>query len=229
MFGITQGAAFGEVASLSTILITIISSFVLGVAVCLTYMFINRKNQYNQGFIMTLMMIPAIIAIIILLVGNNVARAFSLAGAFSIIRFRSAPGSAKDITFIFLALAAGLGCGVGLLLYTALLVLVLCAFVIFLDFIKFGYPKRQHYQLKITVPEDLNFKGAFDDVLEKYASQYMLLRVKTIDLGTLYQLTYDITLSGDIDEKEFIDTLRCRNGNLNIVLSVGADYEPKTI
>lgn len=229
MFGIPAGAITGEIASLSTIVITIIVSFLLGAAICCTYMFINRKEQYSQNFLTTIVMIPAIIAIIILLVGNNVARAFSLAGAFSIIRFRSAPGTAKDITFIFLALAAGLGCGVGLLLYSVLLVIMLCVFVIILDLIKFGRPRKMRYLLKITIPEDLNFKGVFDDILDKYTASYSLIRVKTIDLGTLYQLIYDITIDNDINEKEFIDKLRCRNGNLNIVLALGAEIEAKSI
>lgn len=225
----TTGTTVSEIASVSDIALTLAIALVLGLVICLTYIFINRKNEYNQGFVLTLVMIPAIISIIILLVGNNVARAFSLAGAFSIIRFRSAPGSSKDITFIFLAMAAGLGCGVGLLLYAALLVIALCLFVAALDLIKFGSPKNKHYILKMTVPEDMNFKGAFDDILEEYTKSFEIRRVKTVDLGTLYQLYYDVVLKPDANEKEFIDNLRCRNGNLNIVLSVVHDVEIKAL
>ena len=230
MFDTTTGAAVSEIASLSDIFSTILIAFALGLAICITYIFINRRTSYSPNFVITMVMIPAIIAIIILLVGNNVARAFSLAGAFSIIRFRSAPGSSKDITFIFLAMAAGLGCGVGLLLYSVILVVLLCLFVVLLDLVKFGKQRNKNYLLKITIPEDLNFKGAFDDILEKYTKYYELTRIKTIDLGTLYQLYYDVTLkSADINEKEFIDSIRCRNGDLNVAMSIASDLESKSL
>ena len=182
-----------------------------------------KKGQYSQSFVLTIIMIPAIIAIIILLVGSNVARAFSLAGAFSIIRFRSAPGDPKDITYVFFAMAAGLACGVGLIAYAVLFAVILCAFMVVLSLLHFGKAKHSHRQLKITVPEDLNYKGAFDDILEKYTKSFTLSKVKTTSLGTLYELCYQIVMPDDVNEKEFLDLLRCRNGNLSIVLSLTAE------
>ncbi len=170
----------------------------------------------------TLIMIPAIISIIILMVGNNVASAFSLVGAFSIIRFRSEAGSPRDITYIFFALAAGLGCGVGMIGYAMLYVIILCIFVYVLHLCKFGISRTERLILKITVPEDLDYRGAFDEVLNQYAADYELIRVRTVDLGTLYQLVYSVALNKDANEKAFLDELRCRNGNLSISLSYGA-------
>lgn len=179
-----------------------------------------KRGQYSQNFVLTIIMVPAIIAIIILLVGSNIARAFSLAGAFTIIRFRSAPGDPKDITYIFFAMASGLACGVGLLGYAVLFAVILCAFMFLLSVINFGRVKNNRKLLKITIPEDLDYKGAFDDIFDKYTKEYELSRVRTADLGTLYELDYYITVPEDLDEKEFLDLVRCRNGNLNVVLSM---------
>lgn len=223
------GTIVGEIASITDIILTVLIAFLLGIIICTTYIFINRKKETSQSFIITIALIPAIIAIIILLVGNNIARAFSLAGAFSLVRFRSAPGSSKDITFIFFAMAAGLGCGVGLVWYALPLIIALCLFVVLLDAVNFGKPKNRHYILKITVPENLNFNGAFDDVFEEYTTSYEMMRIKTVDLGTLYQLYFDIMLKKDVNAKDMIDSLRCRNGNLNITLSVTSDIEIKAL
>jgi hypothetical protein len=206
--------------SIYTALLTIVVSFVLGLLISFTYMKTCKKGQHLQNFVLTLIMLPAIIAIIILLVGSNVARAFSLAGAFSIIRFRSAPGDPKDITYIFFALATGLACGVGLFGYAILFAVLLCAFMFLLHVIKFGRNKNGTKLLKITIPEDLNYKGAFDEVFEQYAQEYELQKVRTTELGSLYELVYHVRLKDLTEEKEFIDALRCRNGNLNIVLSM---------
>ena len=209
--------------SVTTTILTILIAFVLGLLISFTYMKTYKRGQYSQSFVLTIIMVPAIIAIIILLVGSNVARAFSLAGAFSIIRFRSAPGDPKDITYIFFAMASGLACGVGLIGYAALFAVILCAFMFLLSAINFGHPKNNRKLLKITIPEDLDYKGAFDDIFDKYTKGYQLSRVRTADLGTLFELNYYITAPEDMDEKEFLDLIRCRNGNLNVVLSMAAD------
>lgn len=210
----------------STVL-TVLVALALGALISLTYMKTYRRGQYSQSFSLTLIMVPAIIAIIILLVGSNVARAFSLAGAFSIIRFRSAPGDPKDITYIFFALAAGLACGVGLIGYAILFALLLCAVMLLLHAVHFGQGRATARVLKITIPEDLDYSGAFDDIFDTYTLEHTLKRVRTADLGTLYELCYHVVLCPDSNEKEFIDLLRCRNGNLNIALSLAADGEWK--
>jgi uncharacterized membrane protein YhiD involved in acid resistance len=166
---------------------------------------------------------PAVISVIILLIGSNIARAFSLAGAFSIIRFRSAPGEPRDIAFVLFTMAAGLAAGTGLYAYALLFTVLMCAIMFVLHATKFGLPKSAVQLLKINVPENLNYEGIFDEVLDKYAQSYQLQTMKTADLGSIYQLVYSVSLRSEVSRKEFMDTLRCRNGNLNISLSMAQE------
>ena len=141
----------------------------------------------------------------------------------SIIRFRSAPGDPEDIGYIFFDIAAGLACGVGLFGYGALFVAVLCLFMIVISKINFAKPKTTAKHLKITIPENLDYEGVFDEILKKYTSDFSLTKVRTTDLGSLYELTYSVNMLKNANEKEFIDELRCRNGNLNIILSLAVN------
>lgn len=210
----------GESFTLTNSLLVIGTSIILGILISVVYMKTNKESSVNSGFSTTLIMLPVIISIIILLVGNNVARAFSLAGAFSIIRFRSAPGDPKDISYIFFTLAIGLTCGMGYVTYAVLFTLILSAVMIILHITKFTEPKNKTMQLKITVPEDLNYEGVFEEVLNNYTVSYNIKKVRTRDFGSLFELTYLISLKPDISQKSFIDELRCRNGNLNITLTL---------
>jgi len=203
--------------------LTIVIAFVLGIVISYTFMKTSKKEASPQGFTLTLVMLPAIIAIIILLVGNNVARAFGLSGAFAIIRFRSAAADPKDISYVLFAMAAGLSCGCGLFGYAALFTAMLRLFMVVLNKTQFGMSNVTSKLLKITIPEDLDYQGVFDDVFEKYTEGYELRKVKTTDLGTLFELVYCIRIKEDINQKEFLDALRCRNGNLNILLSMNTD------
>lgn len=204
-------------------LVTILTAFVLGGIISLTYMKTGNKYGFSQNFTLTLVMTPAIVSIIILLIGSNIARAFSLAGAFSIIKFRSAPGDPKDIAYVLFTMAGGLACGAGYYGYALLFTVVLCLLMIFLKIINFGAGKSSLKLLKITVPEDLDYEGAFDEILGRYTTEYELKKVRTTDLGSLYELVYNVTLDNKTSQKEFIDALRCRNGNLNITLSMRAE------
>ena len=209
----------GESFTLFNAILIIISSIVLGLIISLAYMKTHKKEGYATGFTITLIMLPVIIAIIILLVGNNVARAFSLAGAFSIIRFRSAPGDPKDITYVFFTLAVGLTCGMGYIGYAFIFTLILCALTLILDSTKFAMPKTKTSKLKITIPEDLNYDGIFDDILNKYTNSWHVETIKTRDFGSLFEIHYIIHMKLDANQKKFIDELRCKNGNLNISLN----------
>lgn len=195
-------------------------ALIYGLIISLCYLKTNRSMTSQHGFALTLIMLPVILAIIILFVGNDVARAFSLAGTASIIRFRSAPGEPKDIGYIFFALAAGLSCGVGMYLAGAAFTVALSIILVILDRLHFGQNRNPAQLLKITVPEDLNYKDAFKDVLEANTDQYALKRVKTTDLGSLFEVNYQVVISEGIDEKSFLDDLRCKNGNLSIVLTM---------
>jgi hypothetical protein len=197
-------------------------SFALGLLVSLVYMKTHKQGTPSQSFAVTLVLLPAIITVIIVLVGSNVARAFSLAGAFSIIRFRSAPGDPKDITYVLFSMAVGLAAGMGFLLYAVLVGVALCAVVLLLEALKFGKTGGTEKILKITIPENLDYQNAFDGVMEKYTLSNTLRRVRTADLGSLYELNYSVVTRDGLSEKDFIDELRCRNGNLNITLVLDA-------
>ena len=165
----------------------------------------------------------AVVAVVILLVGSNVARAFSMAGAFALVRFRSAPGSAKDISIVFFTMAAGLACGLGYVTFAAVFVAVMLIVLIGATAIGFGDRNIGKKQLKITIPENLNYSSVFDDLFDKYTSEYKMSRVKTTNMGTMYELTYEVRLKDESQEKDFIDQLRIRNGNLNITMALMQD------
>ena len=179
----------------------------------------HKSGVYSQGFVLTLVMMPIIISIIIMLVGSNIARAFSLAGAFSIIRFRSTMGDPKDVAYIFFTMAIGLALGVGFLAYAVLFAIMLCIIMYTLCKLNFGRKKNVPKSIKITMPENIDYDGAFSDIFTKYTSEYELIRVRTSDLGSLFEAQYNIFLKKDKREKEMIDELRCRNGNLTIIIS----------
>ncbi|MNM35921.1 DUF4956 domain-containing protein [Clostridium intestinale] len=204
--------------SLVTALLIIGASFILGGVISTTYMKTSSKKLYSQNFALTMVLLPAVVAIIILLIGSNVARAFSLAGAFSIIRFRSAPGDPKDISYVLFAMAAGLATGAGFIGYAILFTAILCALMFILSLINFGNKNVSEKLLKISIPEDLDYEGAFDDVFEKFTTGYELKKVKTTNLGSLFELVYTVTMDKTVSQKKFLDELRCRNGNLNIAL-----------
>jgi hypothetical protein len=208
-----------ETLTIQTALSVIFASLFMGLFISFVYTRTRGKDGYSPGFVVTLIMLPAIIAIIILLVGNNVARAFSLAGAFSLIRFRSAPGDPIDISYVFFTLAVGLACGMGYIMYGAIFAVILCTVMVIINITKYGKPKVKNMQLKITIPEDIDFQNCFDDILKQYTVSHKIQRVKTSDFGSLFEIIYCICLKNDADQKEFIDKLRCRNGNLSIVLN----------
>ncbi|PYI53742.1 DUF4956 domain-containing protein [Paenibacillus flagellatus] len=205
--------------TLAHALLTLLISVALGAVISFTYMKTSGRG-YSPSFPLTMMVLPAIVAIIILLIGSNIARAFSLAGAFSIIRFRSAPGDPKDIAYVLFTMAAGLAVGVGAYGYAALFTVSLCLLMCLLASFKFGERKSTQRMLKITVPENLSFEEAFDEVFRTYDVDYELKKVRTTELGSLYELVYLITLDRLTNPKELMDAIRCRNGNLDITLTM---------
>lgn len=206
-------------------LIVIISSLLLGLFISGVYIHTHKGEGYSASFAVTLIMLPAIIAMIILLIGNNVARAFSLAGAFSLIRFRSAPGDPKDIAYVFFSLGVGLACGMGFVAYAALFAIIMCIVMIILTLTRYGMPRNMPMKLKIMLPEDVDYQELFDDIFKEYTENSKLERVKTTDFGALFELIYHINIKKGMNQKEFIDKLRCRNGNLSITLTAKAMEE----
>ena len=201
-------------------LTTIFAAVILGIIVTVIYYKTQDDATYQRSMAVTLLMLPVILSVIILFVGSNIARAFSLAGTLSIIRFRSAPGDPKDIGFIFFDIAAGLACGVGLYAYGFMFVIILGILLVIVEKGRFFEKKYIQKTLKITIPENLNYEGAFDDILVKYTKKYTLMKIKTTDLGSLFEINYNVTMEAGQNEQEFLNELRVRNGNLNIVLSV---------
>lgn len=192
-------------------------SLVLGLLLALAYVW---KNEYTRSFVITLALLPAIVCVVIMMVNGNIGAGVAVAGAFSLVRFRSAPGSAKEIVTIFLCMGAGLIAGMGYLGYAALFTLVMC--VIFVLYSLFSSRAREssvYRCLKITIPEDLDYTGVFEDIFAEYTKRCELVKVKSTNMGSLFRLTYNITLKDVKKEKEMIDRIRERNGNLEIMVS----------
>ena len=189
-------------------------SLIAGLLLSLSHMY---KNNSSKSFAVTIALLPVIVQVIIMLVNGNLGTGIAVAGAFSLVRFRSAPGSAREILSIFTAMAAGLATGVGYIGIAVIFVLLLCAVNLLYTSTRFGEQSRAERELKITVPEDLNYTDIFEDLFEKYTAFHRLKRVKTTNMGSLYQLTYTLRLKNPAEEKELIDSMRCRNGNLEIV------------
>jgi hypothetical protein len=196
-------------------LICAAASLLLGFVIALVYMF---KNTYSKGFAVTLVLMPLIVQVVIIMINGNIGTGVAVAGAFSLVRFRSVPGSARDITSIFTAMAAGLAAGSGYITAAALFVIVVAAVNLILSNTSFGNVKNGLRELKITIPENLDYTDVFDDLFQKYLMKNELLQVKTTNMGSLYQLSYHIMLKDGGSEKELLDELRCRNGNLSISL-----------
>lgn len=204
----------GTEITVSAFLICTAASLLLGVGAALLSMY---KSRYSRSFVLTLAMLPAMVQLIIMLVNGNIGAGVAVAGAFGLIRFRSAPGSAREIGMLFLATAIGLATGMGYVAVAAVFFAVMAAFSLLLTATGFGAGTADERELKITIPEGLDFDGLFDDLFQKYTRSASLDRVKTTNMGTLYELCYRIVLRDSRDTRAFLDELRTRNGNLNIV------------
>lgn len=203
--------------SLGKLLLCTATSLALGAAIAAIHTF---RNRYTKGFVMTLALLPAVVQMVILMVNGNLGTGVAVAGAFSLVRFRSAPGSAREIGAIFAAMGAGLMAGMGYLGYAALFALILGGITMAYHALGFGGGNAalRCRTLHITIPEDLDYTGVFDPILAQYATKSELKQVKTTNMGSLFKLTYDLTLRDGGQEKALIDTLRQRNGNLEISL-----------
>ena len=198
----------GSELTLVSFLICTAVSLLLGVGTALVSMY---RSRTTQSFAVTLAILPAVVQLVIMLVNGNL-----VAGAFGLVRFRSAPGTAKEIGALFLAMAIGLATGMGYVWLAVMVFAIVSAVMLLLTAVNFGGADEHERVLRITIPESLDYDGLFDDLFEKYTKSCVLERVKTSNMGTLYELTYRVTLPDDHAPKAFLDELRCRNGNLNI-------------
>ena len=204
----------GITPAIFTILVLV--SLVLGALISLIHTF---RNDYTKSFIMTLAILPAVVCVVILMVNGNIGAGVAVAGTFSLVRFRSAPGTAREIGAIFAAMGTGLVMGMGYVGYAVLFTILTGLAVLVFAGLASESRRNLKKNLKITIPEDLNYSDVFDEVLEKYTKSYRLKQVKTSNMGSLFKLSYEIVLKDASTEKEFIDNLRTRNGNLEISVS----------
>ena len=199
--------------SLPQFLVCICTALVLGVLGSLVF---NYRKFHTGSLAVTLALLPGAVTVVIMLVNGNVGASLAVAGTFALVRFRSAPGSARDITGIFFSVAIGLACGMGYVVLAGVFFVIFSCAVLLLTLTRFGEGGAIR-QLKITIPENLDYDELFDDIFEKYTHHCELIRVRTTNMGTLFELTYSVNLKDPKISKRFIDELRCRNGNLNII------------
>ena len=205
---------FSSYISILEFVICTATSMILGVVIALIHMY---KNKYSKHFIQTLVILPAIIQVVIMLVNGNLGTGVAVMGAFSLVRFRSVPGNSREIGSIFFAMAAGLAAGTGYIAIAVLIVVCIGAIMMLLLTLNFGEGKTASKVLKITLPENLNYEGMFDDILTTYTKTYRLVRVRTVNMGSLFELQFEMEMLKDKSEKELIDEVRCRNGNLTVL------------
>lgn len=202
------------VISISNFLICIGTALLLGLitALCARY-----KSSYSKSLFISLAILPTIVCIVIMMVNGNIGAGVAIAGAFALVRFRSSPGDAKQIALVFLSMATGLIVGMGYLAYAALFTVIVClVLLLYTRITESRALQNDEKTLKILIPEDLNYTEVFEDIFAQYTSKHELTRVGTSNMGSLYKLHYDVTMKEVEKEKEMIDALRCRNGNLEI-------------
>ena len=210
---------YASVISITDFLICLGAALLLGVVLAVAY---SLRSKYTKSFVTTLALLPAIVCVVIMMVNGNIGTGVAVAGAFSLVRFRSAPGTAREIAAIFLAMGTGLICGMGYIGYAVLFTLILCLIFVLYNFFDIGALGRKsaYRSLRIAIPEDLDYTSVFDDIFSEYTKRCDLTRVKTTNMGSMFRLNYSIILKDASKEKEFIDKLRTRNGNLEVMISV---------
>lgn len=213
------GVAADTTMDVGNTIICMLVAAVFGLVIGSVYFAVCKREQRSLSFFLSLVMIPAVVAVVISLIGSNVARAFSIAGVFALVRYRSIPGDGKDIAFVFMAMASGLACGLGYLTLGLAVVVVLSVVVVLVNLLGNLLVKSECRQLRILIPEDMDYQGVFDDLLGEYTTKASLDRIKTTNMGTLYELTYIVYLKNGINEKKFMDEIRTRNGNLTVIMS----------
>lgn len=206
----------------SVYLVCSLASLALGAVIAFAAGFRSRQSK---SFMLALLLIPVIVQMVIMLVNDNVGAGVAVMGAFSLVRFRSAPGSAKEIVSIFLAMATGLATAKGYIALAAVFVIVISLIMIISTYVRFKEKDDLVRELKITIPEDLNYAHEFDDLFDTYTKRSKLLNVKTTNMGSLYKLSYEVELKSEDNVQSFIDDLRTHNGNLEIAVLLPAVSE----
>ena len=202
--------------TLSAFLLCVGAAIVLGVLTALVFSFRGRSSS---SLAVALALLPPIVTLVIMMVNGSIGAGLAVAGTFSLVRFRSAPGTAREICGVFMATAIGLACGMGFVGIAALFFVIMGALVLLLTMLRMGEVSSNYRRLKIVIPETMDYDGLFDDLFREHTSRWELVRVKTTNMGTLIELSYDVYMRGGKVPKSFLDAIRCRNGNLNVSIS----------
>lgn len=205
-----------ENLSIVNALICMGTSIILGLIIAFVHMY---TSKCTKNFAITLTVLPVMVQVIIMMVNGNLGTSVAILGVFGLVRFRSMQGNSREIASIFFAMGIGLAVGMGQIVFAAVITLIVAILFIILSKTKFGEGNIGEKKLKVIIPEDLDYSNVFDDLFEKYTKTNELAKVKTTNMGSLFELTYNIILKDGAQEKAFIDELRCRNGNLNITLA----------
>ena len=195
-------------------------AILMGAVIALIYRFTHRNEGFSSQFMVTLVMVPTVISLIIMLIGSNLATAFSIAGVFSLIRYRSTPGNPKDLTYVLMAVGIGVACGTGYVGYGAFFVVVVGLLMIVLDAVHFGSHDNGAFNLRVTIPESINYDGLFDEVMKECTSSFKLRGVMTTNFGTLYEMRYTVKLKKGVSTRDFMDKIRALNGNLDVIMTL---------
>lgn len=203
--------------SIEAVIVSMITALVLGMGIACLY---KREDSFHSHFTVILAVLPLLVQSVIMIVNGNLGTSVAVLGAFGLVRFRSATGTAREIGFIFFAMTIGLATGMGFLTLAVGITVFVGSVIFLLEKLHFGTGSSKERQLRITIPEDLDYARIFDDLFMEYTKQHRLERVKTTNMGTMYELSYCVELRDAKKEKEFIDQLRCRNGNLCIIMGL---------
>ena len=201
---------------ITTALIAAGVALILGVALAISH---SKTNQTTKGMMITLAVLPVLVMAVMIMINGNLGTSIAILGAFSLIRFRSIAGRASDLLAVFAAMMIGLACGMGHVLFATVIMVIYIVATILFAYTHFLEPDRHERVLKIVIPEDLDYEEVFDDIFKQYTSRAHLVRMKTINMGSLYKLTYDVKIKHGVKEKEFLDAIRVKNCNLKVLLS----------
>lgn len=202
--------------TIQSALICTLASLTLGLLVGYIY---SHTEHCSKNFTTSLVLLPILVQMVIMMVNGNLGTSVAVLGTFGLVRFRSTPGTSKEIVFIFLAMAIGLSTGMGYVTFAIFVTFITLAIYFILTITNFAETKSETKELKITIPENLDYNEIFDDVFKTYVKKVSFDKVRTVNMGSMYELKYTITLKDISKEKEMIDTIRCRNGNLQVVCS----------
>jgi hypothetical protein len=200
--------------------VVMMSSVILGIALAYFYMFIKREDGYVSDFPWTMAIMPPVVAVLIIMLANNLAAGIAVGGLFALTRFRSTQRNTEDIAYVLLTVVIGVISGTGYVAFAVVFTIFMMLVILGLYYVKFGKTSEKNLTLRIVVPESLNYENLFDDLLKKYCLSFAINRVRTIDFGTLFELTYHLVIKKSTKQKAMIDELRQRNGNLTITLTV---------